>query len=271
LFDVDDNAGPTASPALPEVPAFEPRQNLAHEKEVLGFYLTSHPLAEHEPQLRAYCSHTTGEAAALPHRTEVLLGGMIASLVTKRTKNPRPGSTNTKYAMFDLEDAEGIMRSIVWPEDYARLEPLVQTDAILVVRGTIDKRPGSDEANLIVNDLIPLDQLAERMTRGMLIRLDESRHTPKHVEQLYEIVRGYPGRCALELVFQLEDGSKLYSECGGVSVSVSPELRARVDDLLGVGHVKLLAAPWRQPQRNGSGNGRNGYGRNGNGYGRNGV
>ena len=266
LFDMDDDAGPAASPALPDVPPWDPRQSLSGEKEVLGFYLTSHPLAEHEQQLRTYCTHTTVEAVALAHRTEVLLGGMIASLVTKRTKNPRPGSTATKYAMFDLEDAEGIMRSIVWPEDYARLEPLVQADAILVVRGAIDKRPGSDEANLIVNDLIPLDQLAERMTRGMLIKLDEARHTPKHVDQLYEILRGYPGNCALELVFQMDDGSKLYSECSGMRVAVSSELRSRVDDLLGLGHVKLLAAPLRQPQRN-NGNGRNGYGRGGNGNG----
>ena len=64
----------------------------------------------------------------------------------------------------------------------------------------------------------------------------------------------------------MDDGSKLYSECSGMRVAVSSELRSRVDDLLGLGHVKLLAAPLRQPQRN-NGNGRNGYGRGGNGNG----
>ena len=84
---------------------------------MLGFYLTSHPLAEHAKTLKAYCSHTTVEAAALNHRTEVMLGGMLSAIKSAHTKNPRPGSPS-RYAMFDLEDTEGMMRCIVWPEQF---------------------------------------------------------------------------------------------------------------------------------------------------------
>ena len=108
----------------------------------------------------------------LPHRTEVMLGGMIASIKFSHTKNPRPGSTHTKYAMFDLEDMDGMMRCIVWPEDFANFGHLVEADAILAVRGAVDRRPGSEESNLIVNELIPLEDLAQRFTRGIVIRVD---------------------------------------------------------------------------------------------------
>ena len=112
---------------LPDVPEWEQNDRLAKEKEVLGFYLSSHPLAEHAKTLQAYCSHTTVEAAALKHRTEVMLGGMIASIKHSHTKNPKPGSPS-RYAMFDLEDTAGIMRCICWPEQFAQFGELIQPD-----------------------------------------------------------------------------------------------------------------------------------------------
>ena len=80
--------------------------------------------------------------------------------------------------MFDLEDTEGIMRTICWPEQFAQYESLVQADAIVVIRGSIDKRPGSTEANFIVNEVIRLEDLAARYTRGVLIRVQEEPPRP---------------------------------------------------------------------------------------------
>jgi DNA polymerase III subunit alpha len=214
---------------------------LAKEKEVLGFYLTSHPLAEHQPTLSAYCSHTTMEAASLAHRTEVMLGGMISALKLSHTKNPKPGAPS-RYAMFDLEDAAGIMRSIVWPEQYAQYEPQVQADAIVALRGVIDKRPGSEEANLIVNEVIPLAELPSRCTRGVMIRVQEDDGGPKKLEQVREILRGYPGRCELQLILCLSDGNRVSCRCDGIKVAVNSEMRSRLDQLLGPGNVRLLTA-----------------------------
>ncbi|MHB1033628.1 MAG: DNA polymerase III subunit alpha [Pirellulales bacterium] len=243
LFDeAEDDAQPQAVAAnLPDLPEWEDREKLAREKEVLGFYLSSHPLAEHMGTLSAYCSHSTVEAAALPGRTEVLLGGMLASIKMAHTKNPRPGSTATKYAMFDLEDTAGIMRCILWPEEFNNFGPMVQADAILAVRGAIDKRPGSEEANLIVNELIPLEELAQRYTRAIQIRVDEQVHTQKGLEQLYEILRGYPGRCELQLVISLADGSHVFCKCDKLRIDLVPEMRSRVEGLLGPANFRLLA------------------------------
>ena len=227
---------------LPDVPEWEERDRLAKEKEVLGFYLTSHPLAEHAATLATYSTHNTVEAAGLKHRTEVMLGGMLAAIKLSNTKNPRPGCPS-RYAMFDLEDMEGIMRCILWPEQYAQFGEMVQADAMCMVLGVIDKKPGSDEANLIVNELIPMDQAAGRFTRGIRIRVMESNHGPKGIEQLYEILRGYPGPCKLELVLCLADGARVTCECEGLKVENTNELRRRVDDLLGPGNLRLLAAP----------------------------
>lgn len=235
---------------LPDLPEWEERDKLAKEKEVLGFYLSSHPLAQHQDTLAAYCTHTTVEAAELKHRSEVLLGGMLAAIKLSNTKNPKPGSPS-RYAMFDLEDQEGIVRCIVWPEQFARFGDLVQADAILAVAGAIDKRPGSEDANLIVNELIPLDELTARYTRGIMVRLSEETHGLKGMEMLYEILRGYPGDCQVQLLLCLTDGKRVSCQCDRVRVEINPEMRSRVDELLGPGNLRLLAAP-----RKTNGNGR---------------
>ena len=177
---------------LPDVPEWEQKDRLAKEKEVLGFYLSSHPLAEHAKKLRAYCSHTTVEAAALKHRAEVMIGGMIASIKHSHTKNPKPGAPS-RYAMFDLEDTAGMMRCICWPEQFAQFGELIQPEMICVLKGAIDKRAGSEEANMIINEVIPIGDLEARYTRGILIRMVEESHGVKKLEMLYEILRGYPG------------------------------------------------------------------------------
>lgn len=258
LFGGDEDEGEDASQQaahapLPDLPEWEPQDRLAKEKEVLGFYLSSHPLAQHAAFLKTYCSHTTVDAAKLAHRTEATLGGMLASIKLSNTKNPRPGSPS-RYAMFDLEDMDGMMRCILWPDQFVQFGELVRADAVLGVIGVIDKRPGSEEANFIVNELLPLEELAVRYTRGVRVRLSEEKHGLRGVEQLYEILRGYPGACSVQLVIALADGVVVPCNCENLKVEINNEMRNRVEELLGPGNFAVQAAPRTAgPPRNGNG------------------
>ena len=112
-----------------------------------------------------------------------------------------------------------------------------------MLRGAVDKRPGSEEANLIVNEVIPLESLASRYTRGVRIRIIESAHGPQTLEGLHEILRGYPGNCELELAICLSDGSRVACKCDAMRLAVNPEMQSRVDQLLGPGNYRLLTSP----------------------------
>jgi DNA polymerase III subunit alpha len=243
LFEGDDDepAATVGTANLPDIPEWEQRERLAKEREVLGFYLSSHPLAEHAKALAAYCSHTTVEAVALKHRSEVMLGGMLSAIKLAHTKNPKPGCPS-RYAMFDLEDMVGMIRCIVWPEQFAEYGERVQADAIMVVRGAIDKRPGSEEANLIINELIPMEDLTDRYTRGVMIRVSEEEHGVEKLTQLHEILRGYPGQRELQLMLCLADGSRVPCKCDEFRVAVDAEMRSRVEQLLGDDSFRLLTA-----------------------------
>ena len=178
------------------------------------------------------------------------MGGMLSALKFAHTKNARPDQPS-KYVNFDLEDMEGSIRSILWPRGFADMGELVQPEAILIVHGTIDRRGGGDEANLIVNKLVPLDQLDALYTTGIMIRVDQEKHGTDALPQIREIVRGYPGQRELQLVLALEDGSQVHIRSHALQVDVAKELRSRIDDLLGPGNLRLITAPPKPSQGNG--------------------
>lgn len=261
LFGDADEEEKAAEVTLPDVPDWDAREQAQNEREVLGFYLSTHPLAEYEKQLSAFCTHTTSTIANLPDRAEVMMGGMLSSIKHAHTKNGRPGAP-TKYANFDLEDMDGSIRCIQWPDDFAEHGHLIQPDAILVVRGALDRR-GGDEANLIVNELVPLDQLDTRYTTGVRIRIDENRHGSQVLSQVKEIVRGYPGNRDLEFVLALREGINVRMKSHQMSVEISTEMRDRLIDLLGAGNVQFISAPPQPSQNSGKrGRGRREFSRN---------
>jgi DNA polymerase-3 subunit alpha len=236
----DEPEEQTIAVPLPDIAELDERERLLMEKDVLGFYLSSHPLAEHQKTLATYCSHTTADVADLRDRAEVVLGGMLSAIKTAHTRNPRPGAPS-KYANFDLEDMEGSIRCIIWPEQFAQFGDLVQPDAIILIRGAIDRR-GGDEANLFVNELIPLEQLDSRYTSGLIIRVDEQTHGSDSLPKIHEIVRGYPGDRELQLILCLEDGSRVFLKSHRLRIDICAELRSRLDDLLGRGNLQVIAA-----------------------------
>ncbi len=238
VFDEADNQ-PSGNLSLPDIPEFDERERLAGEKDVLGFYLTSHPLAPYAKQLADYCSHQSDNLEQTHDRDQVLMGGMISAIKFSHVKRVRDANSPTKYVMFNLEDMHGAVRSILWPSEFVDFGHLVQQDEIVLIHGVIDKR-GSDEANLIVNRISTLEQLEEMFTTGMRIHINQREHNVDMLKTVYEIVRGYPGDRRLELVLELSDGTRVITECHKTKVKLDGEMRARLTEVLGVSNLQYL-------------------------------
>ena len=238
IEDEPGNGGKPAGP-LPDIEEWPDREKLLAEKEVLGFYLASHPLAEYESKLATFRTHTTDALVSVKERGEVIVGGMISSIKFAHTKNGKPGQP-TKYANFDLEDMQGNVRCVVWPRTFVDCGDRVQPDAIVLARGKVDRRGGSDEVNLMVDELIPLEEIDRRYTHGIRIRFDEAEHDRQTLSGVREIVRGYPGHQELLFTMCLRHGETVHLKSEQCRVEITPELRNRLDDLLGGGNYKLM-------------------------------
>ena len=235
----EDTEEVSATADLPQIEEYPERERLMMEKEVLGYYLTAHPLDEHMDKLKQFTSHTTNKLIDIPDRGEVILGGMISSIKEAHTRNPKPGQPS-KYANFDLEDVEGSVRCIMWPRQYAEFGHLIVPDDIVIIKGVVDRRGGGDECNMIINELVPLSQIEDRYTTGMIVRLQESTHGMQMIPKLREVTRAYPGRRKLQLLVQLADGTSVTLDAQGQGVDINNELRNRIDDLLGGGNIQMI-------------------------------
>ena len=225
--------------ALPDIPEMDSRHLLAGEKEVLGFYWSSHPLAQYQAALSRFCTHSTAGIGDAKDREAVAMGGIISAIKFSHVKRSRDASAPTKYAMFDLEDVDGAIRCIQWPSEFAEQGNYIQADAIVVIQGTIDRR-GGDEANLIVKRVIPLEQLDQQLTTGIRIRLRPP-HDESTLRVVHEIIRGYPGRQQFHLDIDLADGGRVQME-SGKKIELSAELVARLKEALGSANVEYLFA-----------------------------
>ena len=251
-------AGPaTAEPSvLPDVPPLSDLEMRSGEKEVLGYYVHSHPLAEHKDLLDSLCSHGTAGLGGVKAKGEVVIGGLVSALKLSNTKQARPGSTHTRYAMFDLEDMDGLVRTICWPEDYARLGEAIQPDAVILVAGSIDRRAGSEETNLVVNEIVPIAEARRLPARSVTVRMVEGTHDAAVLDRLAELVGRHPGAVPLRLVIDLADGSRVLLEADRHQVAWSPELHAAVAELLGPGSVRAAVAIGGRGRRDGPGGSR---------------
>ena len=152
------------------------------------------------------------------------------------------------YAMFDLEDMTGMMRCILWPEDFAAFGHWSRPTPILAVRGVIDKRPGSEEANLIVNELDSVWRSFPPALRGASgaagFRAAARPAGPGAVAR--DHLRGYPGASAVQLVICLSDGTRSFPcQCDSFKVEIDAQGDAepREKPLLGPGISRIQAAP----------------------------
>ena len=122
--DDDEDEKPTAagigSSTFPDIPEWNKREMLAFEKEALGFFLTSHPLAEMSDTIQQFSTYENKKLPDLEDGVEVILGGMVSAIKKAQTKKPSRNG-HQKYVNFDFEDPSGVVRCIMWPEEFARL------------------------------------------------------------------------------------------------------------------------------------------------------
>ena len=230
------------SSVLPDVPPLSDLDMRSKEKEVLGYYVHSHPLAEYADLLETICTHGAAGLAAVPAKGSVVIGGLVAALKLSNTKQARPGSNHTRYAMFDLEDIDGLVRTICWPEEYARLGDWIQPDAVVVVMGSIDRRTGSEETNLVVNDLVPIAEAWSHPVKSLTVKLLDPRHDTTTLDQLADLFRRHAGATPVRLVLELADGRRVLMEADGNKVGWSRALHADLVALLGPGCLRVALA-----------------------------
>jgi len=202
--------------ALPDVPPWPELQMLAFEKQVLGFYVTSNPLSQHAEMISDYSSTNTARLAQEHGAGEgngngsgngggekqVIIGGMITKVRYNITKNGR--NAGAKMAVFTLEDLQGQIEVVLFPDTLAEYASLVVEDSVVFVKGKTDYR--RERANILASELIPLEKAREKLAKGVWIKLDARGMTAERVSQIRSVCQSHRGSRPLSMVIVTDRG-----------------------------------------------------------------
>ena len=209
---------------LPEWPQHE---LLAHEKELLGFYVTGHPLTPLAPLLEKFCLHNSATAKTLTPRTMTRIGGMVGAVQQGMSKK-----SGKPYAMVTLEDLEGTFSMLLMNENYDKYrEHLVSGKALLVV-GEVNN--DEDKPKLFPSEIMPLEDAPRKFTKQVHLRLYPAHVDGAKLEATRALVETHRGKCPLFLCFRYPDAPPLFIETHE-RYAVAPTLafQRAVDELLG--------------------------------------
>jgi len=211
FFDVFGSSAPRAQAAeVPNLEEWPQEQLLAFEKQLLGFYLTGHPLKAYEPILKLLAPATTADLASMKDGADVTLGGVISRLKVTTTKR-----NNERMAIITFEDFSGSIEVLVFPKAFPLMESNLKEDAVVLVRGKLSVR--DDRPKLLADQIVPLEEAWSRQVIGLKIRLAQA--TERRVlEDLKETLKKNPGQVPVELSFG--NGHN-----GGVRIAVGPTLQ----------------------------------------------
>jgi DNA polymerase III subunit alpha len=188
------------APTRIDVPAdeWEKMVKLGFEKEMLGLYISDHPLFGVEHALRAQVSAPMATLPDRPDREEVVVGGVVGAVTRRYTKAGEP------MVFFQLEDLEGAVEVLSFPKTTAEFGPLVREDAILVVKGRVDNR--GDEVKVVAI------QISEpRLDPAAAVRIEVSATslTAENVTRLKAVLVNHPGRSEVLLHLSSDGGHKV--------------------------------------------------------------
>lgn len=225
--------------SLPSVPEWPDREKLEFEKELLGIYLSSHPLAHDEPKLRLYRTHRVAELAELPDRKPVVVGGMIEGvrvLVQQRGRN-----ANQKYARFTITDLSASIPCVMFADAYADHASILKDGSIWFIEADVDR--SRETPGLIAQRLVGLDHAGRELGGTLLVRLREDRHDEATVDQLAGVLETRPGKSPVYLEVAATDGIRARLKLGDrFNVTCDQELATLVEDIVGAGQVTIKPA-----------------------------
>jgi DNA polymerase-3 subunit alpha len=221
LFAGDSEAVSNNSIEIPDL-LWPQKIRLAFEKEMLGLYVSDHPLLSVGQSLAAATTHTISQLEELSDRANVTVGGLVASITRRWTRNGDP------MIFFQLEDLEGSVEVVAFPRTVNDYGQAVIEDSVVVINGYLDHR--GDEVKVMAREIKELEVRDDSMVR---LKTPAATLTPELVSRLKSILSNHPGPAPVYLNMTSEQGMKVLKLSDAHRVEPRTALFAELKELLG--------------------------------------
>ena len=239
LFDlVDEEQKKEFDIPLPDVGEYAKETKLAFEKEVIGVYLTGHPLEDYEEKWRKSISKTTldfqvddttGRSKVRDGAKEII-GGMITAKTIKHTKN------NKTMAFLTIEDLAGTVEVVVFPKDYEKNQRYLNEDSKVFVRGRVSEEDDAP-SKLICESIVPFDQTKKELW----IQFEDKQTYLAGEPHLFQLLNASEGEDQVVIYCRKEKAIKRLP--AGRSIYIEPGILSRLTNSYGESCVKVVEKP----------------------------
>lgn len=221
LFGSESGPGDMEPVSIPSV-EWDKRVRLGFEKEMLGLFISDHPLLGVEHLLSRFVTCTISELWEMDDMTSVTVGGLVGSINRRFTRKGEP------MVFFELEDLEGSVEAIAFPKAVMAAGPMIREDAVLVVSGHLDHR--GDDIKVIVREVIEPELRSDESVR---LKVPAVQLSPDLVSRLREIIANHPGPAPVYIEMTSDDDSKVWKLSDEYRVEPRSALYAELRELLG--------------------------------------
>jgi DNA polymerase-3 subunit alpha len=246
LFDMLD-AGDTrtlSDSQLPEAQPWHESDLLVGERELLGVYMSGHPLSQYEKLLARYQLTDVQGLSEIEDGKSTRLGGLISSLTQRFTKKKDP------MAVLRLEDLDGNVEVVVYPEAYQEYKGVLQADKAVLLCG--DVKHEENEVKLIASEVYPLEDAPKLFAERLSIHLPAGHLSDALMLELRGLLEAHPGRTTVVVCLQFASGEKVFLDTDNTyKVTCDEALISKIEHLVGVDsvYVAVNPAPCRKPRR----------------------
>ena len=222
---------------LPDTPDWDEHTRLANEKEILGFFISGHPLEKYRDKLQDLHALSTEEIAALKASTgkdeNITTAGIITSMRVLKSKR------GDFYAQGTLEDMSGSLEMLVFPEAYRKLQEKVKLEVPVLIRGGVRIEEGANP-KLTVNDINPLEDAKVPLPRSLRIRVPLETSSEATVDALHALCAQRKGEAKVLFDVERQGDFMVVMEAEGYNVQPDRNFIARVEELCGRGAVRVI-------------------------------
>ncbi len=209
----------SGDPQLPNVDPWPYNEMLEKEREVLGLYLSGHPLEPYRAELAGFvtCALDPERIRQLAPDSNVVFGGMITKLKTRLGQKD-----NRTFAFADLQDFVGQCEVVFWSDTFEEVRHLVELDSMVLIRGTYKRNEEMNTAKLVATKVLPLSEAREKLTRSVHVKMKTVGLQEPNVVRLHDLCSEYEGAC--QLVLHLEGQGHRDVSFVSEKLRISPEI-----------------------------------------------
>jgi DNA polymerase-3 subunit alpha len=237
MFDEGPTNGTKNGDELPNVPDWDQHQRLQNEKEVLGFFVSGHPLEKYRDKLLDFNALPVDVICQMKQSSGkgeyIYTGGMLSGARVAKSKK------GDMYAQATLEDMTGSMPLFVFSKEYAKLAERIKLSVPVLIRGQVMVEEGS-QPKISAQEIIPLDEAQPKLPNSLKIKIPVETATPETIDELHLLFSGSKGDA--KVLFDVERTGDFMAvmEADGYNVLPDRSFINRVEELCGKGSVRII-------------------------------